>query len=150
MLHVTLLIKFTDTIIIKGKANEESKRHLQKGFPLKDGPFFNQLDVALQSFNVERQSYYGGVFIGNHVHAQDIAGTLVYISVKGPTLYHCANVLCTQPKNIKTLCNSLAKVVVNAEPSLTADILKTSDTFQNILEMFATCHKLYDSSFSIW
>ena len=39
------------------------------------------------------------------------------------------------------------KVVVNDEPSLTADILKMSEKFQNVLEMFATCHKLYDSSF---
>ena len=48
----------------------------------------------------------------------------VYISVKVPTLYHCANALCTQPMNIETLCNSLTKVVVNDKPSLTADILK--------------------------
>ncbi|KAL5481284.1 hypothetical protein EMCRGX_G021417 [Ephydatia muelleri] len=61
----------------------ESKRHLQNGFPLKDGRFFKQLDVALQSYNVERQSYFGGAFIGNHVHKA------------------------LQPKNIETLCNSL-------------------------------------------
>eukprot|EP00731_Ephydatia_muelleri_P031902 Em0023g409a len=36
---------------------------------------------------------------------------------------------------------------MNDEPSLTTAILKTSEKFQNILEMFATCHKLYDSSF---
>ena len=65
---------------------------------------------------------------------------------QGSYLYHCANALCTQPKNIETLCNSLTKVVVNDEPSLRADILKTSGKFQNILEMFATCHKLYDRS----
>ena len=26
------------------------------------------LDKALSSFNVHRQAYYGGTFIGNHVH----------------------------------------------------------------------------------
>ena len=26
------------------------------------------LDDALASFNVERQAYYGGTFVGNHVH----------------------------------------------------------------------------------
>ena len=59
------------TILIQLLSKEmqiESKRHLQNGFPLKDGRFFKQLDVALQSFNVERQSYFGGAFIGNHVH----------------------------------------------------------------------------------
>eukprot|EP00731_Ephydatia_muelleri_P001601 Em0001g1601a len=88
-----------------------------------DGPLFKQLNVALQSFNVDRQSYYGSAFIGDHVHKA------------------------LQPKNIETLCNSLTKVVMNDEPSLTTAILKTSEKFQNILEMFATCHKLYDSSF---
>ena len=45
----------------------------------------------------------------------------------------CQSTVHTQPKNIETLCNSLTKVVVNDEPSLTADILKTSEKFQNIL-----------------
>ena len=57
---------------------------------------------------------------------------------------HCPHM---QPKNIETLCNSLNKVVVNDQPGLTADIVKTSEKFKNILEMFATCHKLYDASF---
>lgn len=51
-----------------------------------------------------------------------------------------------QPKNIETLCNSLTKVVVNDQPGLTADIVRTSEKFKNILKMFATCHQLYDAS----
>lgn len=39
-----------------------------KGFSLKDGPFVKDLDEALKSFKVERQAYYGGTFVGNHVH----------------------------------------------------------------------------------
>ena len=34
----------------------------------KEGPFIMALDNTLQSFNVERQAYYGGTFMGNHVH----------------------------------------------------------------------------------
>ena len=33
-----------------------------------DGVFVKALDDALSSFNVQRQAYYGGTFIGNHVH----------------------------------------------------------------------------------
>ena len=58
----------TILLLLKEQQIESSKTHLQKGFPLNDGPFVKQLDVALQSFNVERQSYFGGAFIGNHVH----------------------------------------------------------------------------------
>ena len=41
---------------------------LQGKFAKEDGPFVQALDRALESFNVSRQAYYGGTFIGNHVH----------------------------------------------------------------------------------
>ena len=40
---------------------------LQKEFH-KEGPFVKALEVALASFNVQRQAYYSGTFVGNHVH----------------------------------------------------------------------------------
>ena len=39
-----------------------------KEFALHDGPFVKGLDEALQSFKVKRQQYFGGVFVGNHIH----------------------------------------------------------------------------------
>lgn len=39
-----------------------------KGFEKSDGPFVKALDKALASFNVERQAYYSGTFVGNHIH----------------------------------------------------------------------------------
>lgn len=42
-------------------------RRLQGEFAKNDGPFVRALDNALESFNVSRQAYYGGTFIGNHV-----------------------------------------------------------------------------------
>lgn len=41
---------------------------VQKGFTNEEGPFVNSLDKALSSFNVDRKAYFGGAFIGNHVH----------------------------------------------------------------------------------
>ena len=41
---------------------------LKKGFNKEDGPFVRKLDKALSSFNVQRQAYYSGTFVGNHVH----------------------------------------------------------------------------------
>ena len=32
------------------------------------GPFVKRLDEALQSFNIHRQQYLGGVLVGNHIH----------------------------------------------------------------------------------
>lgn len=40
----------------------------KKKLKRKDGPFVQALDAALASFNVCRQAYYSGTFVGNHVH----------------------------------------------------------------------------------
>ncbi len=42
---------------------------MEKGFKKEHGPFVRSLETALKSFNVERQAYYFGTFVGNHVHA---------------------------------------------------------------------------------
>ena len=34
----------------------------------KESPFVKELDSALQSIGIHRQQYFGGAFIGNHVH----------------------------------------------------------------------------------
>ena len=39
-----------------------------RGYSEKEEPFVKTLDNALQSFGVQRQQYFGGAFIGNHVH----------------------------------------------------------------------------------
>lgn len=41
---------------------------LKSGFHTEEGPFVKALDKALASFHVERQAYYSGSFVGNHVH----------------------------------------------------------------------------------
>ena len=47
---------------------EQLERTKKTGFDKGDGVFAKALDDALASFNVERQAYYSGSFIGNHVH----------------------------------------------------------------------------------
>ena len=43
-------------------------KRYQEGFKIHDGPFVKSLDVALQNIGVERQQYFGGTFVGNHIH----------------------------------------------------------------------------------
>ena len=45
-----------------------SESEVGKGFMKGDGPFVRGLDAALKSFNVQRQAYYSGTFVGNHVY----------------------------------------------------------------------------------
>lgn len=37
-------------------------------FHKNEGPFVRCLDNALATYNVERQAYYSGTFVGNHVN----------------------------------------------------------------------------------
>ena len=41
---------------------------VKNGFSIHDGPFVKGLDAALQSFHVHRQQYFGGTFVGIHIH----------------------------------------------------------------------------------
>ena len=41
---------------------------VKEGFREKDGPFVRGLEKAMSTFHVQRQAYYSGSFIGNHVH----------------------------------------------------------------------------------
>ena len=50
------------------KEIEQQKTKMTKGFEKEDGIFVKCLDQALATFNVERQAYHGGSFIGNHIH----------------------------------------------------------------------------------
>lgn len=47
---------------------EKQNSVIKKGFERENGVFVRSLDAALASFNVERQAYHGGSFIGNHIH----------------------------------------------------------------------------------
>ncbi len=59
-------MNYTHTTQDKSISHLEST--VQKGFGKTEGPFVKALDAALASFNVERQAYYSGTFVGNHVH----------------------------------------------------------------------------------
>ena len=48
---------------------KELDKVVVKKFPRGDGPFVKSLDSVLSSIHVQRQAYYSGTFIGNHVHS---------------------------------------------------------------------------------
>lgn len=48
---------------------KELDKAIKKQFNRSDGPFVKNLDQTLSSFHVQRQAYYGGTFVGNHVHS---------------------------------------------------------------------------------
>ena len=68
---IALCMTYMSTIITKHKQQEEianTTKVTSKEFAAHDGPFVQGLDNALQSFGVHRQQYFGGTFVGNHIH----------------------------------------------------------------------------------
>ena len=50
------------------ETQQEVVNTIKVEFAIHDGPFVKGLDNALQSFQVHRQQYVGGTFVGNHIH----------------------------------------------------------------------------------
>eukprot|EP00731_Ephydatia_muelleri_P032711 Em0024g255a len=96
---------------------------VKKDFRSKTVPCVKELDSALQSIGVHRQQYFGGAFVGNHVHK---------------TL---------KLSNIQTLCKSLVQTAQNRLPHRDAELQQRTDILVNTFCMFASCHNLYDQNF---
>ena len=61
---------------------QASESEVGKGLPKADGPFVRGFEAALKSFNVQRQPYYSGTFVGNHVHrALKFTNRMYYVEV---------------------------------------------------------------------
>ena len=113
---------------------------MEKGFRLCDGPFVKGLDNALKSFNVHREQYYGGIFVGNHIHR-----TLKVYTCSITRIYN--HTYLTQPSNLETLCSSVERVAETLLPSLSEDATTICDTFKLVFTLFAKCHMVYDQKF---
>eukprot|EP00731_Ephydatia_muelleri_P009645 Em0005g231a len=92
-------------------------------FPLNEGPFVKELDMALQSIGVHRQQYFGGTFVGNHVHK----------TLKLP--------------NINTLCSAICKLAESSLPQQSEMVATRTMIILNAFSKFAKCHSIYDQNF---
>ena len=101
----------------------ELDKVVKKKFSRSDGPFVKNLDKVLSSFHVERQAYYGGTFVGNHVHSclkvhislMKFVFTWIFVSDK--PYQHC--------------------------PSLATQARQIADKHRQALLLFSACHNIY-------
>jgi hypothetical protein len=76
----------------------KAERETEGPVSTEGGPIVRGLENALKSFNVERQAYWSGAFVGNHVHR-----TLkVKLDLKNNIVMNVDTH--TQPENTKKLC----------------------------------------------
>ena len=114
---------------------------IKKTFTRSDGPFVRAIDQALASFHVQRQAYYSGTFVGNHVHSC----LKVFTHIRKSYLsYLCTVIL--QPKNIDTVCNSVSSLANQHCPQLIPDAQKIAETFKEAFTLFSRCHNIYQKN----
>ena len=85
---------------------------IDKGFERCDGPFVKALDSALASFNVERQAYYSGTFIGNHVHR------CLQVCIVPHMYSSMIHNVAFKPRYIDTVCTAVVETAEKLAPSL--------------------------------
>eukprot|EP00731_Ephydatia_muelleri_P022772 Em0015g355a len=100
-----------------------STRAVKKGFLFNEGPFVKELDKALQGFGVHRQQYFGGAFVGNHVHAA--------LKVSNINKW-LTSILCAARANLPHKAEMVENETVK---------------FLNVFTLFAKCHAIYDNNF---
>jgi hypothetical protein len=97
------------------------KTQIEKGFKMEEGPFIKGLDQALKSFHVQREAYYGGTFIGNHVHK--------CCSEKTPTL--CASLWSPWHRSAHHSSSQLEHLLTNSPPPFHSLLCAITSTAAN-------------------
>ena len=72
------------------RLKKKTGNNLQRVYNKEEEPFVKSLDDAQSSFNVQRQAYYSGTFVGNHVHR----ALKVQILDKYSYTLRCTNLTC--------------------------------------------------------
>ena len=121
---------------------QELDNTIKKTFTRSDGPFVRAIDQALASFHVQRQAYYSGTFVGNHVHS-----CLKVLTVQSKKLPIFTCVLPSfQPKNIDIVCNSVPAVASQHCSHLMPDAQSIAETFKEAFTLFSRCHNIYQKN----
>ena len=115
---------------------QESQQLTSSKFNADDGPCAQALHQALEDIGVQRQAYYSGTFVGNHVHkclqVQCSKNILKNNTIRNHALF--------QDDNIPKICGSFTKVV--SEPIL-HEAKELSSVFGNLFHLFAVCRQTY-------
>jgi hypothetical protein len=84
-----------------------------------DGPCVQELDRTLKQIGVERQAYFGGTFVGNHVNK------------------------CLKEENTKLLCSKFTDAV---PPAIYIEAKEIGEHYEGMFALFANCYNVYSVS----
>ena len=109
---------------------------------MSEGPFVRSLDKALGTMNVHRQAYYGGTFIGNHVHKCLKLSNYNIITINQNLL----TIFRPQPQNVHALCTAPVVLAQQTCPALTATAQSICVKQEKVMGLFSDCHQMYNTA----
>jgi len=80
---------------------------VKEPFLVREGPWVQTLDKALGDIGVERQAYYGGTFVGNHVHKCCKVHNCTMVCEKFPIISHLYVLSQDHRMKISHICQSI-------------------------------------------
>ena len=89
---------------------------------------------------MQRQQYFGGAFVGNHVHK----ALKVHILCFMQTINH-ENIF--QLPNVKTLCTAISQMAQEKLPHRSGEVAENMKNFINLFSLFGKCHNISDQNF---
>jgi len=120
---------------------------VKEPFLVGEGPCVQTLDKVLGDIGVERQAYYGGTFVGNHVHKCCKVHNCTMVCEKFPIIPHL-HVL-SQDENIIHICQSIVDKTQALCHPVTDDAVVIRDRFITALRLFGRCHNIYSTADSM-
>lgn len=94
------------------------------------------LDEALKSFNVNRQAYHGGAFVGNHVHRA--------LKVHQHEFFNILYVyLFLKESNITVLCSAPEKTAQQLSVALVSEANNIRQKYTVGFNLYSQCYHLY-------
>lgn len=89
---------------------------------VKHGPCESTVDPVLQRYNIKRQKYFGGAFVGNHVH-------------------HAL-----QRNVTHELCHAHVAIISDRYPDLLPAALTIAERYSKLMTQYADCRAIFSSS----
>lgn len=123
------------------------QKFVQERFCERDGPFVRGLETAMSIFHVQRQAYYSGSFISNHVHQTLQVCILQHTHTQFIYTRMCIHKHISHSLTISTdtLVASLDEIAAK-QPDIRIkdEAHAVAEKFKLIFTLFGNCHKLYN------
>ena len=120
---------------------------MKDGFHKEEGPFVKALDNALSAFHVQRQAYYSGTFVGNHVHRSLKVVNILFFLI-ALLILHIHSLKLSD--NLAKLCHSVVEVAEKHCPTVLSQAKVIEEKYKKIISRATMASQSQTQRLSNW